>query len=73
LERKVSKSGETGKVKWGIATKRMAWPQNVEVKNGVEWWSPLPIKTEEPKNADALAVNLIQLSVVDRVQSGCSE
>jgi len=56
-----------------LQPKELAWPQYVELKNGVEWWSPLPIKTEEPKNADALAVNLIQLSVVDRVQSGCSE
>jgi hypothetical protein len=70
---KYRRVGRWAKFKGGIATKRMAWPQYVEVKNGVEWWSPLPIKTEEPKNADALAVNLIQLSVVDRVQSGCSE
>jgi hypothetical protein len=43
----------------------MAWPQFVEGKKGVEWWSPLPIKTEEPKNAARSLSNLIQLSGVD--------
>jgi len=44
------------------------WPglSIVEGKKGVEWWSPLPIKTEEPKNAMRSLSNLIQLSGVGR-------
>jgi hypothetical protein len=66
-------SGEMGKVKWGIATKRMAWPQCVERKRVLRGGSPLPIKTEEPKNAARSLSNLIQLSGVETAQSGCSE
>jgi len=71
--KELSRVGRWAKLNGEFATKRMAWPQYVEGKKGVEWWSPLPIKTEEPKNAMRSLSNLIQLSGVGRIQSGCSE
>jgi hypothetical protein len=62
---KIIESGDTGKVKWGIATK-MAWPQH-EGKRCRVCGVPLPIKTEEPKKRRALVINLLQLSGVDMV------
>jgi len=50
--------GRRAKLNGAIATKRMAWPQNVEVKNGVEWWSSLPIKTEEPKKTPTRSLSI---------------
>jgi len=46
-------SGEMGKVKWGIATKRMAWPQCVERKGCWEVGVRFRSKQKNPKTPRA--------------------
>jgi len=50
-----------------VATKSKEWPSLslVEVKKlkeMSEWWNPLLVETEEPKNADTLAASSISFS-----------